>query len=93
MRHNHSLLLLSFLIGFSVFSQHKRARDLGIKIGVFETGELNAITDVKGVTIGHKTLIQGENIRTGVTAIIPHQKTFINIKFPQQFTLEMVLGS
>ena len=56
-------------------------------------GELNAITDVKGVTIGHKTLIQSENIRTGVTAIIPHQKTFINIKFPQQFTLEMVLGS
>lgn len=82
MRHNHSLLLLSFLIGFSVFSQHKRARDLGIKIGVFETGELNAITDVKGVTIGHKTLIQGENIRTGVTAIIPHQKNLYQYKVP-----------
>ena len=82
MRHNHSLLLLSFLIGFSVFSQDKRARDLGIKIGVFETGELNAITDVKGVTIGHKTLIQGENIRTGVTAIIPHQKNLYQHKVP-----------
>lgn len=82
MRHNLSLLLLSFLIGFSVFSQHKRARDLGIKIGVFETGELNAITDVKGVTIGHKTLIQGENIRTGVTAIIPHQKNLYQYKVP-----------
>jgi len=82
MRHNHSLILLSFLIGFSVFSQHKRARDLGIKIGVFETGELNAITDVKGVTIGHKTLIQGENIRTGVTAIIPHQKNLYQYKVP-----------
>ena len=82
MRHNHSLLLLSFLIGFSVFSQDKRARDLGIKIGVFETGELNAITDVKGVTIGHKTLIQGENIRTGVTAIIPHQKNLYQYKVP-----------
>lgn len=82
MRHNHSLLLLSFLIGFSVFSQHKRARDLGIKIGVFETGELNAITDVRGVTIGHKTLIQGENIRTGVTAIIPHQKNLYQYKVP-----------
>ena len=82
MRHNHSLLLLSFLIGFSVFSQDKRPRDLGIKIGVFETGELNAITDVKGVTIGHKTLIQGENIRTGVTAIIPHQKNLYQHKVP-----------
>ena len=82
MRRNHSLLLLSFLIGFSVFSQDKRARDLGIKIGVFETGELNAITDVKGVTIGHKTLIQGENIRTGVTAIIPHQKNLYQHKVP-----------
>jgi len=82
MRHNHSLLLLSFLIGFSVFSQDKRARDLGIKIGVFETGELNAITDVKGVTIGHNTLIQGENIRTGVTAIIPHQKNLYQYKVP-----------
>lgn len=82
MRHNLSLLLLSFLIGFSVFSQHKRARDLGIKIGVFETGELNAITDVRGVTVGHKTLIQGENIRTGVTAIIPHQKNLYQYKVP-----------
>lgn len=82
MRHNLSLLLLSFLIGFSVFSQHKRARDLGIKIGVFETGESNAITDVRGVTVGHKTLIQGENIRTGVTAIIPHQKNLYQYKVP-----------
>ena len=55
---------------------------MGIKIGVFETGELNAITDVKGVTIGHKTLIQGENIRTGVTAIIPHQKNLYQYKVP-----------
>ena len=82
MRHNLSLLLLSFLIGFSVFSQHQRARDLGIKIGVFETGESNAITDVRGVTVGHKTLIQGENIRTGVTAIIPHQKNLYQYKVP-----------
>ncbi len=49
-----------------------RLRDHGIEIGVVPTGEFNAITDVKGVTVGHTTLIEGDNIRTGVTAIIPH---------------------
>lgn len=48
-----------------------RARDLGIAVGVFPTGEFNAITDVKGVKVGHSTIIQGDDIRTGVTAIIP----------------------
>ena len=48
------------------------ARDLGIEPGVFPPGPLNAITDVDGVSVGHVTLIQGENIRTGVTAIVPH---------------------
>ena len=49
-----------------------RARDLGIEPGVFPPGPLNAITDVDGVRIGHVTLVQGETIRTGVTAIVPH---------------------
>ncbi len=49
-----------------------RARDLGIEPGVFPPGPLNAITDVDGVKVGHVTLIQGPNIRTGVTAILPH---------------------
>ena len=49
-----------------------RARDLGINPGVFPPGPLNAITDVEGVRVGHVTLNQGENIRTGVTAILPH---------------------
>ncbi len=46
-----------------------RARDLGIKVGVLPPGPLNAITDVAGVKVGHTTLIQGENVRTGVTAL------------------------
>jgi D-aminopeptidase len=50
----------------------KRARDLGIKPGVLPAGSLNAITDVAGVRVGHVTLIEGERIRTGVTAIVPH---------------------
>ena len=51
----------------------KRARELGIEFGTLETGKLNAITDVDGVGVGHSTLISGDSIRTGVTAIVPHQ--------------------
>ncbi len=57
-----------------------RARDLGVEIGFLETGPLNAITDVRGVKVGHVSLIEGEGdlevgrgpVRTGVTAIVPH---------------------
>jgi D-aminopeptidase len=49
-----------------------RARELGIVVGTFETGPANAITDVAGVRVGHVTLVEGEKIRTGVTAIVPH---------------------
>ncbi len=48
-----------------------RARDVGLVVGVFPTGSLNAITDVDGVRVGHATRIEGDDIRTGVTAIIP----------------------
>lgn len=70
---------VSFVIGlimsFQIHSQslqRPRARDLGLAPGVFPTGALNAITDVKGVHVGHVTLIAGDNVRTGVTAILPH---------------------
>ena len=53
-------------------SQRPRARDIGIEIGVLPPGPFNAITDVAGVRIGHQTMIDGDSIRTGVTAIIPH---------------------
>jgi D-aminopeptidase len=49
-----------------------RARDLGLAPGVFPTGPLNAITDVSGVLVGQVTLIQGDGVRTGVTAVLPH---------------------
>jgi D-aminopeptidase len=49
-----------------------RARELGIEIGIFTPGPLNAITDVTGVRVGHTTRIEGDSIRTGVTAILPH---------------------
>ena len=49
-----------------------RARDVGIEIGIFAPGEFNAITDVEGVLVGQKTITRGKNIRTGITAILPH---------------------
>ena len=50
-----------------------RARALGIAPGIFATGTHNAITDVEGVRVGHATLREGDRIRTGVTAILPHE--------------------
>jgi len=49
-----------------------RARDLGVRPGVFVPGANNAITDVSGVRVGHTTIIEGDSVRTGVTAIFPH---------------------
>jgi D-aminopeptidase len=49
-----------------------RARDLGISPGVFPPGPLNAITDVAGVRVGHTTVVEGDTVRTGVTAVVPH---------------------
>jgi D-aminopeptidase len=51
--------------------QRPRARDIGLVVGTFSTGALNAITDVEHVRVGHATRIEGEDIRTGITAIIP----------------------
>ena len=51
-------------------STRPRARDLGLAIGIFNTGEHNAITDVPGVHVGHTTVLEGSRVRTGVTAIL-----------------------
>ena len=59
-----------------------RSRDIGLKVGVLPTGPLNAITDVQGVLVGHTTLIRGDNIRTGVTAILPHNGNLFREKVP-----------
>src|SRR5690606_2990352 len=49
-----------------------RARDLGVAPGIFAPGPMNAITDVAGVRVGQVTLREGERVRTGVTAVLPH---------------------
>ena len=51
--------------------ERPRAREAGLEVGIFQTGTYNAITDVDGVLVGHTTKIEGDDIRTGVTAIIP----------------------
>jgi D-aminopeptidase len=80
-----SCLLLLAIMGISQTAsneQRPRARDIGITIGILPTGENNAITDVAGVRIGHTTLIRGDNIRTGVTAILPHGGNLFSEKVP-----------
>ena len=59
-----------------------RARDIGIKIGILPTGASNAITDVTGVTVGQTTIIRGDNVRTGVTAVVPHGGNIFRDKVP-----------
>src|ERR1043165_8960791 len=59
-----------------------RARELGITVGILPTGTLNAITDVDGVLVGHTTIVRGDNIRTGVTAILPHGGNLFREKVP-----------
>jgi D-aminopeptidase len=63
-------------------AQKKRPLDYGIKIGVLKTGKHDAITDVPGVKVGHFTLVQGDSIHTGATAIIPHSGNIFQNKVP-----------
>ncbi|MDI6697371.1 MAG: P1 family peptidase [Candidatus Saccharicenans sp.] len=79
-----SFLLSQILLFSSLYPEQPppRVRQFGLKIGVLEPGPLNAITDVPGVRVGHKTLIQGDSIRTGVTAIIPHPGNVFQEKVP-----------
>ncbi|MEW5901647.1 MAG: P1 family peptidase [Acidobacteriota bacterium] len=79
-------VLIFLLAAFQAFSgsaaERPRLREFGIKIGVLPPAALNAITDVAGVRVGHVTLIQGPSIRTGVTAILPHEGNVFQEKVP-----------
>lgn len=63
-------------------TSRKRIRELGITPGILPVGKWNAITDVQGVKVGHVTLIEGNEVRTGVTAILPHQGNLYQDKVP-----------
>ena len=74
---------LFFLAPICAFAQEKTLpRDLGLKIGVLAPGKLNAITDVAGVQVGHETIVRGNSVRTGVTAIIPQSGNIFQFKLP-----------
>jgi D-aminopeptidase len=84
------VLLLTAALAAQLFagpsvSQEKRrprAREAGIKVGILPIGPLNAITDVDGVKVGHTTIIRGDDVRTGVTAILPHGGNLFREKVP-----------
>jgi D-aminopeptidase len=63
-------------------NQRPRARDLGIRVGILDPGPLDSITDVAGVRVGHTTIVQGDNVRTGVTAILPHDGNLFRERVP-----------
>ncbi|MFN2567836.1 MAG: P1 family peptidase [Gemmatimonadaceae bacterium] len=63
-------------------AQRPRARDLGIRPGIFSPGGYNAITDVAGVRVGHATIIRGDSVRTGVTAVLPHAGNLFHERVP-----------
>ncbi|MES2448187.1 MAG: P1 family peptidase [Bacteroidota bacterium] len=76
-------LFFIFILSLSALAQNqKRARDYGINIGVMAPGKFNSITDVSGVKVGHTTLIKGDSVRTGATAIIPHLGNVFQQKLP-----------
>ncbi len=77
-----AIALAFALNGTEASAQQKTLREHGFPIGIFETGKNNAITDVPGVTVGQVTCIEGDSIRTGVTAIIPHQGNIFRNKIP-----------
>ncbi len=76
-----SILFIGALI-LPADAEQVRSRDIGLKPGILNTGDLNAITDVEGVLVGHVTLNMGDSVRTGATAILPHGGNIYQNKVP-----------
>jgi len=76
------LLVLAGVAATGAQNSRPRARDLGLAPGVLQPGPLNAITDVAGVQVGHTTLNTGDNVRTGVTVVVPHPGNVFQQKVP-----------
>jgi D-aminopeptidase len=88
-----AFLSLLLLMSAPAQAQHRpRAREAGITFDVLPTGPLNAITDVAGVKVGQVTLIEGANVRTGVTAILPHEGNLYQDKVPAGFSVGNAYG-
>jgi D-aminopeptidase len=88
MAHGFVVVVVYLVLASSVSAQstssntRPRASDLGLKVGILPTGPRNAITDVAGIEVGHTTIINGDNVRTGVTAILPHSGNLYRDKVP-----------
>lgn len=91
MRLGYALAAAALLIG-AADAERPRAREAGIVVGILPTGPLNSITDVSGVSVGHVTLIEGTNIRTGVTAVLPHAGNLFQEKVPAGFAVANAFG-
>ncbi|MEO8746955.1 MAG: P1 family peptidase [Rhodanobacter sp.] len=76
------LAVLLSLVCLPAVAQHRNPREYGLVIGVMQPGKLNAITDVRGVEVGQKTLVSGDRVRTGVTAILPYPGNIFQQKVP-----------
>jgi D-aminopeptidase len=81
-------ILISAALPLTAFGQgtaandRPRALDIGLKVGVLTPGPFDAITDVAGVTVGHSTIIRSDDVRTGVTAVVPHSGNLYREKVP-----------
>ena len=78
-------LIINIVLSLYVYSpaqSHGRLSDYGIKIGIYEIGKYNSITDVEGVKVGHFSLVKNDNIRTGVTAVLPYTGNIFMNKVP-----------
>src|SRR6267142_3159833 len=90
----YSTKLLAFVSGLIIIAilqpnlseaqqaKRPRAREAGVIIGILQPGPLNSITDVNGLLVGHNTIVRGDNVRTGVTAILPHGGNLFREKVP-----------
>jgi D-aminopeptidase len=92
MMHVRAALLTLLLLMTAPSEAAQRPREAGIVFGILAPGPLNAITDVAGVKVGHVTLIEGTNVRTGVTAILPHGGNLYQDKVPAGFAVGNAYG-
>lgn len=76
------MVLTGFIMNLQPAMSQSRPRDLGVEFGVLKPGKGNSITDVAGVRVGHCTLMEGDRVRTGVTAIVPHPGNIFQEKVP-----------
>jgi D-aminopeptidase len=82
--HGTIALLVGVVLGATsaVAQPRPSARDLGVAPGPYGPGPVNAITDVRGVRVGHATIVRGDEVRTGVTVIVPHEGNVFRDKVP-----------